>query len=69
MVERVVTCPDADLLVGCAEKAGIDQPPRSLAEVRTLLAAGHTLRARHVERHDSGLAALAEDFQRDFDAS
>jgi 50S ribosomal protein L16 3-hydroxylase len=42
--------------------------PQTAAEARALLEAGWTLGLRHAERHDPGLAALAEGFRADFAA-
>jgi 50S ribosomal protein L16 3-hydroxylase len=67
-IERILPIPGADIFAG-REGHGRDGPaPTTLAEARAVVASGYTLRLRHVERHDPGLAALAEDFRSDFQA-
>ena len=57
--------PGPDVLVA-SDGHLIDVPvPRTLLEVRALMAQGFGLVARQAERHDPGLAALARAFARD----
>jgi 50S ribosomal protein L16 3-hydroxylase len=65
-LERILTRPGVDLLAGREGQPWDGEPPSTSAAVRSLLAAGYTLRIRHVERHDEELKTLAEGFQRDF---
>src|SRR5262249_23259172 len=55
-----------DVLVGReGRRWGENGAPRP-EEARPLLAEGYTLGIRHAERHDPGLAELADGFRRDF---
>src|SRR5262245_34606236 len=68
-VERLVACPDADLVLGRSSGERWDGPrPATPDDLGALLAAGYTVGVRHAERHDPGLAALAGEFHHDFRA-
>ncbi|MBY0528262.1 MAG: cupin domain-containing protein [Gemmataceae bacterium] len=67
-VERLLAQPEANILIGQEGQSWSGSPPRSLADLRPLLAHGYTLGLRQAHRHDPALAALAGDFRRDFQA-
>lgn len=65
LVESLLGHPGVDFLAarqGEVWAAGVPAPEQA----RRLLAEGHTLRFRNAQRHDPGLAALADDFRRAF---
>jgi 50S ribosomal protein L16 3-hydroxylase len=66
VVERVLSSPGADVIVGSAEQRFEGPPPTSLEDARKLLANGLTVGIRHAERHDDSLAELARSFVTDF---
>ena len=65
-VERILACPDADVLA--ARKGQIWDGPRPNCgeDLRKILDAGYTLRIRRAQRHHPGLSQLAQSFERDF---
>jgi ribosomal protein L16 Arg81 hydroxylase len=66
VVERVLSSPGADVIVGSAEQRFEGPPPTSLENARRLLAEGLTVGIRHAEKHDESLAQLARGFGADF---
>ena len=66
LLERLLVAPGVDLMVVRAGERYAGELPRDLAAARALYAQGYTFVVRHAERNDRGLAALAEDFARDF---
>lgn len=68
VVERVLSHPEADIIVGSAEQRYEGKSPTSLEEARQLLSQGLTVGVRHAERHDDSLAELARGFATDFAA-
>lgn len=64
-LDRILAADDPDVLV-VARGGLVDLPrPRTAADCRALMQLGVGLAMRHNERHDPGLAALAEAFVRD----
>ena len=63
-VERLLAQPGADVLIGREGRQWDGPAPSSLAEARGLLAQGYSVGIRHAERHDLGLAGLADEFRR-----
>jgi ribosomal protein L16 Arg81 hydroxylase len=61
-------CDPRDLLVVRDGRLWRGADPRSRAEAEALLADGYSLVVRHAERHDAGLAELAEGFAADLGA-
>ena len=68
VVERALSSPEADVIVGSAEQRFDGKTPTSLDEARQLLAQGLTVGIRHAEKHDDSLAELAGSFAADFAA-
>ena len=68
VVERVLSSPEADIIVGSAEQRYEGKPPTSLEEAMQLLSQGLTVGVRHAEKHDESLAELARGFATDFAA-
>jgi 50S ribosomal protein L16 3-hydroxylase len=68
VVERVLSSPRADVMVGSAEQRYEGGTPTSLEGARALLSQGLTVGIRHAERHDDSLAKLARGFAADFAA-
>src|SRR5437868_5008166 len=66
VLEHILPQPGVDALLGRQGQRYEGPLPRDVARLRALLAEGYTLGIRHAERHHPGLAALAEEFQRDF---
>src|SRR5262249_57876347 len=66
LVEALLRTPGADFLAARPDGVRPGTAAPSPEEARALLAAGHTLRFRHAERHDALLAELAEGFRRAF---
>jgi 50S ribosomal protein L16 3-hydroxylase len=60
--------PSLDLLIGRPEGRWPGTTVPTPEEARALMAEGYTLSIRHAERHDPGIAAIAESFRRDFAA-
>jgi ribosomal protein L16 Arg81 hydroxylase len=67
-VERILGEPGADVLV-CRQGSRREGAVPSAVEARALFADGYTLLVRHAERHDPGLAELAQAFARGFGAA
>jgi len=65
-VERVLSSPEADVIVGSAKQRYEGPLPKSLEEARPLLEQGLTVGVRHAERHEDSLAQLATAFAADF---
>jgi 50S ribosomal protein L16 3-hydroxylase len=68
-LQRILSAPDADVMV-CrqgAQRPG-DLPPTE-AGIRELVSEGWTMLVRHAERHDPSIAELAAGFQADFGAA
>jgi 50S ribosomal protein L16 3-hydroxylase len=66
MVERVLSQPDVDVLVGREGQPWSGSSPSSPEAARDVLARGYTVGIRHAEKHDPALADLAAGFQHDF---
>lgn len=67
-MERILSRPDADVMVAKeGQRVSVGESP-TLAEYRRLYAEGCTLLVRHSEEHEPGLAELADGFRRDFHA-
>lgn len=64
-VDRILQAEDCDVLVVARGKLAPAPRPRSVIELRRLMRAGIGLGMRHNERHDPGLAELAEAFSKD----
>src|SRR5262245_116902 len=65
-VERILGQPGVDVLVGRGGRRWDENRAPRPEEVRPLLDEGYTIGIRHAERHDPGLAELADGFRRDF---
>jgi 50S ribosomal protein L16 3-hydroxylase len=65
-IERILGQPNLDLVVGDSRGQRSRHLPTTVAEAKTLLAANYTLGIRKAQRHDEGLAELAESFRSDF---
>src|SRR5262245_32074793 len=61
VAEHILAQPGADVLAGREGRPYEGRLPPAPGEARSLLAAGYTLGIRHAEKHDPGLAGLAED--------
>lgn len=71
-IERLLAQPGVDVIVGRQGEQwpgpGASGGPLEVAQARALVAEGYTLGVRHAERHDPGLAELADAFRHDFHA-
>lgn len=67
--EPLLADPSADVLVVRQGERYAGAPPRTAAAAEQLSAEGYTLLVRHAEKHDAGLAELAQGFSRDFAAA
>src|SRR5262249_43172478 len=65
-VERILGQPGGGVLVGRDGRPWDENRAPRPEEVRPLLDEGYTIGIRHAERHDPGLAELADGFRRDF---
>jgi ribosomal protein L16 Arg81 hydroxylase len=68
-IERLLRQSDVDVIVGREGERWGGERPADLHRARALLAEGYTIGIRHAERHDAGLADLAEAFRHDFCAA
>jgi 50S ribosomal protein L16 3-hydroxylase len=66
MIEQLFSSAVADVMVVKAGQQWPESRTPTIEEARELHAQGYTLLVRHAERHDAGLADIAQGFAQDF---
>jgi 50S ribosomal protein L16 3-hydroxylase len=66
ILNDILKAPDNDVMVVRANEQYTGDLPRDSTEARVLSEKGYTVLVRHVERHHSGIAKLADEFSRVF---